>query len=205
VKKRDSMLHTRLVERDGKLCHATPQDALSPIMCLVHPKLGPPRWRCVLCRCRACPKHTVPDEEKGTSDTASTMNCHVHVPTTSCTKHGVLATGTEIKACQRCQVLRDTEGNNQKLGKVSCRKLLSLVCVPIGTFIEDFCLPALEKHACHVPHVQILGNDHCGKLRQEQFQKTPDWGRLNATVLKDCWRSSTWRFNRIILEMVVLS
>jgi hypothetical protein len=175
VKKRDSIRYTRLVERDGKPCHATPRDALSSIMCPVHPELGLPYWRCVLRRCRACPKYTVPDEEKGTSDTASTINFHVYVPTTSCTKHGVLATGTEIKVCERCQVLRDAEGNNEKLGKVSCRKLLSLLCKPIGTFIEDLYLPALEKYAYHVPHVQILGKNYCGELRQERFRRNPGW------------------------------
>jgi hypothetical protein len=131
------------------------------------------------------------DEEKGTSDAASTTNFHACVPTRSCTKHGVLATGTGIKACQCCQALRDTEGNEQKLGKASCQKLLSLVGVPIGTFIEDFYLPALEKHACHAPHVQILGNNHCGKLRQEQFLKTPGWVKTK----RDCAERLLATFN----------
>jgi hypothetical protein len=42
VKKRDSILYTRLVERDGKPWHAKPRDALSSIICPVHPGLGLP-------------------------------------------------------------------------------------------------------------------------------------------------------------------
>jgi hypothetical protein len=143
-------------------------------MCGVHIDLGLPYWRCVLRRCTECPKYQVPNEEKDKSNTASTINFHLYVTTTSCTQHGVLGSGTEIKVCPaHSQVLRDAVGNVKKLGKVSSRKLLSVMCRPIGTFVANYCLPALERYACHQPHVQILGKQHCGKLRKEQFNKTP--------------------------------
>jgi hypothetical protein len=144
-KKGDSILYTRQVESDGKPLHATPRNALSAIMCGVHVGLGLPYWRCVLCRCMECPKYQVPNEEKDKSNTASTINFHLYVTTTSCTKHGVLGSGTEIKVCPHCQVLQDAVGNVEKLGKVLSRKLLSLMCRPIGTFVADYYLPAVGR------------------------------------------------------------
>jgi hypothetical protein len=177
VKKCDSILYTRQVESDENPLHATPRDALSAILCGVHVAgLGLPYWRCVLRRCTECPTYQVPNEEKDKSNTTSTINFHfLYVTTTSCTKHGVLASGSEIKECPHCQVLRDAVGNVEKLGKVSSRKLLSLMCRPIGTFVADYYLPALERYAYHLPHVQILGKQHCGKLRQEQSTRHQVW------------------------------
>jgi hypothetical protein len=69
-----------------------------------------------------------------------------------------------------CETQRGMTRNSEK---VSCRKLISLKCRPIGAFIQEHYLPASEKYAYHVPHVQILGKSYCGKLCQEQFQRTP--------------------------------
>jgi hypothetical protein len=95
----------------------------------------------------------VPNEEKDKSNTASTINFHLYVTTTSCTKHGVIGSGTAIKVCPHCQVLRDAVGNVEKLGKVSSWKLIPEMCHPIGTFVAYYYLPALELYACHLSHL----------------------------------------------------
>ena len=61
-----------------------------------------------------------------------------------------------------------------KLGKVRSRKKLTQVpkC-PIGTFLKEHYLPAMEKLAYHRPHVQILGKDHCAGARRVAFRHRP--------------------------------
>ena len=42
------------------------------------------------------------------------------------------------------------------------------------TTISNFCtilyIPEIQKLAFHIPHVQILGINHCGKSRQTAFK-----------------------------------
>jgi hypothetical protein len=98
-------------------------------------------------------------------------------------------------------VLRNTEeGNVQKLGKVSSRKLLSCLCCPIGTFIANYYLPALEWYAYHLPHVRILGKKNRGKLHQEQFDET--WGMVKTKrdYAERLLANLIWKYNPIIMD-----
>ena len=43
------------------------------------------------------------------------------------------------------------------------------------TTISDFCtsiyIPSIQKLAFHLPHVRILGANHCGEMRRTAFKR----------------------------------
>ena len=43
------------------------------------------------------------------------------------------------------------------------------------TTISDFCtsfyIPAIHKMTFHLPHVRILGTNHCGEMRRTAFKR----------------------------------
>ena len=41
----------------------------------------------------------------------------------------------------------------------------------ISDFHTSFYIPAIQKLAFHLPHVRILGTNHCGKLRRTAFKR----------------------------------
>ena len=41
----------------------------------------------------------------------------------------------------------------------------------ISNFHENFYIPEIQKLAFHIPHVQILGMNHCGGSRQTAFKR----------------------------------
>jgi hypothetical protein len=65
-----------------------------------------------------------------------------------------------------------TPKSNRK-GKVQTRKRLTLLEKPIGDFIYNYYLPAIEKYSYHRPHVIILGKKHCGEMRSKAFKNVP--------------------------------
>ena len=41
----------------------------------------------------------------------------------------------------------------------------------ISDFNKSFYIPAIQKLAFHLPHVRILGTNHCGELRRTAFKR----------------------------------
>ena len=41
----------------------------------------------------------------------------------------------------------------------------------ISDFHTSFYIPAIQKLAFHLPHVRILGTNHCGELRRTAFKR----------------------------------
>ena len=41
----------------------------------------------------------------------------------------------------------------------------------ISDFHTSFYIPAIQKLAFHLPHVRILGTNHCGELRRTAFKQ----------------------------------
>ena len=60
-----------------------------------------------------------------------------------------------------------------KPAKIRSRKELTEKCEAIGTFMNDYYVPALRKLAYHRPHTRILGKDHCGALRLAAYKRKP--------------------------------
>ena len=40
----------------------------------------------------------------------------------------------------------------------------------ISDFHTSFYIPAIQKLAFHIPHVRILGTNHCGEMRHTAFK-----------------------------------
>jgi hypothetical protein len=148
---------------DDKPIHPKPKIALKSIQCMNVDNFNFPHWNCVLRRCSVCPQYPIHLEEQGTNNDAPTISFHVYLPVTNCTQHGRLP--DRAKMCPSC----DADDYAGKKGKVRTRKHLTLLSRPIGTFLEEFYLPALDVYAYHQPHCQILGRGECGALRQLAF------------------------------------
>ena len=41
----------------------------------------------------------------------------------------------------------------------------------VSDFHTSFYIPAIHKFAFHLPHVRILGTNHCGELRHTAFKR----------------------------------
>ena len=41
----------------------------------------------------------------------------------------------------------------------------------ISNFHTSFYIPAIQKLVFHLPHVRILGTNHCGELRRTAFKQ----------------------------------
>jgi hypothetical protein len=146
--------------------HPKPRDALLDVMCpWVDNDL--PNWNCACGICADCPEYQTPDEEKGTGSDAPKVNFQLYVRVTRCTFHGVLT--VNAKSCPSC----DAFPQDSKKGQVRTRKLLGKFTRPIGTFLTDYYIPAIDEYKYHLPHVIILSKLHCGTMRQTQFESIP--------------------------------
>lgn len=142
-----------------------PKDALATIMCPAH-ECGYPHWNCVLRRCKECPTYIVHNEESSTDNTVEQqIRFHSYEMATKCSLHGDLE--DKAKTCDKCEQMSDSE----KKGKIRRRRFLTMLVRPIGVFIRDWFLPALELYAFHRPHINILGKHGCGQLRHDAFMK----------------------------------
>ena len=41
----------------------------------------------------------------------------------------------------------------------------------ISDFYTSFCIPAIQKLGFHLPHVRIIGKNHCGEIRRTAFKR----------------------------------
>ena len=69
--------------------------------------------------------------------------------------------------CSMCK----QESSPDKSTKIYTRKELVMMETTISDFHTSFYIPAIEKLAFHMPHVSILGTNHCGELRQTAFKR----------------------------------
>jgi hypothetical protein len=161
--------YKNFVRPGGRTQHPKPRDAVLEILCPPNLELDHHNWSCVLRRCLNCPSFPVPEVESMTGHDAPVINFHHYVPFTKCSKHGSLT--LRAKECERCE---NTQEGGKK-GKIQTRKELTLLCRPIGVFIADFYLVALEKYAYHSPHVKILSKQEtqCGSTRMKAFLSRP--------------------------------
>ena len=62
------------------------------------------------------------------------------------------------------------ESSSDKSTKIYTRKELFMMETSISDFHTSFYIPAIHKLAFHLPHVHILGTNHCGAMRCTLFQ-----------------------------------
>ena len=58
-----------------------------------------------------------------------------------------------------------------KSTKIYTRKELVMMETTISDFHTSFYIPAIHKLDFHLPHVRILGTNHCGELRRTAFKR----------------------------------
>ena len=63
------------------------------------------------------------------------------------------------------------ESSPDKSTKIYTRKELVMMETTISEFHTSFYIPAIQKLAFHIPHVQILGTNNCGEMRHTAFKQ----------------------------------
>ena len=63
------------------------------------------------------------------------------------------------------------ESSPDKSTKLYTRKELVMLETTISDFHTSFYIPAIQKLAFHLPHVRILGTNHCGEMRRTSFKR----------------------------------
>ena len=127
-----------------------------------------PHWKCVLKCCAKCPKIHLPAQETYYQypDTSPSIIFQIYHLNARCTKH-VSITLTYRGNCRKCQ--QDTAwGQSTKINTI---KELVMMDTTISNFHTSFYIPAIKKLAFHIPHVQILGRNHCGDYCRTYFKR----------------------------------
>ena len=65
----------------------------------------------------------------------------------------------------------EQESLPDKSTKIYTRKELVMMETTISEFHTSFYIPSIQKLSCHLPHVRILGTNHCGELRRTAFKR----------------------------------
>ena len=73
----------------------------------------------------------------------------------------------EKKQCQVCEASTDAIVTAQ----LYTIKEHVIMESSIVDFHRDFYIPAIQKLAFRLPHVHILGTNHCGNTRREAFKR----------------------------------
>ena len=63
------------------------------------------------------------------------------------------------------------ESSSDEITKIYARKELVMTEPTISGFNTSFYIPAIQKLDFHLPHVRILGTNHCGEMRRTAFNR----------------------------------
>ena len=67
--------------------------------------------------------------------------------------------------------MREQESLPDSSTKIYTRKELVMMETTISDFHTSFYIPAIQKFAFRLPHVRILGTNHCGEMRRTVFKR----------------------------------
>ena len=126
-----------------------------------------PHWKCVLRFCAGCPCINIPDQEttKQHEETTPSIMFHIYHIIGRCAIYGILLL-KDKNICSMCK----QESSAHKSTKIYTRKELVMMETTISAFHTSFYIPAIHKLDFHLPHVCILGTNHCGELRCTDFK-----------------------------------
>ena len=65
----------------------------------------------------------------------------------------------------------EQESSSDNSRKIYTRKELVMMDTTISDFHTSFYIPAIQKLAFHIPHVHILGTNHCGEMQCTAFKQ----------------------------------
>ena len=152
----------------GNHIYAKASDMVNATMC-TYPQSehALPHWKCVLQCFADCPCINIPDQEttKKHEKTTPSIRFHIYHIIGSFTIHGIIS----LKYKNICYMCKQ-ESLTDKSTKIYTRKELVMMETTIYDFHTSFYIPAINKLAFHMPHVRILGTNHCGELRRTAFK-----------------------------------
>ena len=125
-------------------------------------------WKCVMQCCSKFPSINLPDQETDDQypDNSPSIRFHLYHIIALCTKHGIFPL-TDKNICRKCK--QDTVSGQST--KIYTRKELVVMETTIYNFHTSLYIPEIQKLAFHIPHVQILGTNHCGDSRRTTFKR----------------------------------
>ena len=96
----------------------------------------------------------------------TSIRFHVYHIIGRCNDHGKIPV-KDKNICYMCK----QESSPDESTKIYTRKELVIMETTIYDFHTSFYIPAIQKLAFHLPHVGILGTNHCGAIRHTAFKQ----------------------------------
>ena len=153
----------------GHHIYAKSSDMANDTMC-TYPRSDHvlPHCKCVLRCCSDFPCINIPDQEttKKHEETTPSIRFQVYHIIGSCTAHGKIPL-KDKKICYMCE----QESLPDKSTKIYTRKDLVMMETTISDFHTSFYILAIPKLAFNLPHVRLLGTNHCGEMRRTDFKQ----------------------------------
>ena len=153
----------------GRHIYAKASDIAQATMC-AYPRYDHalPDWKCVLRCCDDCPciNITYQETDNQNSDTTPSIMFHIYHIIARCTAHGRIPLKYN-KTCYMCK----QESSSDESRKIYTRKETVITETTISDFNTSLYIPAIQKLAFHLPHVRILGTNHCGEMRRTDFKR----------------------------------
>ena len=114
-------------------------------------------WKCVLRCCADCPCINLPDQETNQKheETTPSIRFHIYHIIARCTAHGRIP----LKDNKICYT------------KIYTRKEIVMIETTISGFHTSFYIPSIQKLDFYLPHVKMLGTNHCGEMRCTAFKR----------------------------------
>ena len=151
----------------GHHIYARASDMTNIKMC-AHPQsdLALPHWKCVL-RCWAkCPCGNLPYQEKDDkySDRSTSIRFHIYHLILRCKTYGRIRLNDFF--CRMCKQDSDSEVPTH----INTRKQLAIMQTTMYYFQSIFYIPEIQKLDFPIPHVKVLGTNHCVDSRLNTFK-----------------------------------
>ena len=117
--------------------------------------------------CTDFPCINIPDQETDNqcSETTPSIRFHIYHIIGRCTSHGRIK--LEDKKCYMCK----QESSSYEYTRIYTIKEIVMTETEIYDFHTSFYIPSIQKLALHLPHVRILGTNHCGAMRCTAFKR----------------------------------
>ena len=138
-----------------------------------------PHCKFVLRCCDEFPCINLPHQETDNqySDTTPSIRFLIYHIIARCTAHGRIPL-KDKKICYMCE----QESSWEESTKIYAKEELVMLETKIYDFHISFYILSIQKLAFHLPHVRILGTNHCGAMRRTVFKR----GELYQYILCRC-------------------
>ena len=153
----------------GRHIYAKSSDIAKATMC-AYPQSDNalPHSKFVLQCCSNCPCINIPDQETYDqySDTTPSIRFHIYHTIARCAVHGRIP----LKDKKICRKFKQ-ESSTDKSTKIYTRKNPVLMETTINDSRASLYIPSIQRLAFHLPHVRILGTNHCVELQRTAFKR----------------------------------